>query len=386
MHRRLTTLALLAGLAAGFALAVFLGARAEASSRPDGFRRFHPFISPESLFYPTYPMLERLALARWEPGRTLVIIGGNSVLNGVGQPEDRLWSLRLGELLGPGFVVVNLSFRGAFPSEGGALVAEALRRRGLPVLYVANTSPGGVVRAFEGNYRHLFWAARARGALHAWPVREDDLAFRLASLPPARREAWREEMRGAALDRWFRFQALWHHVAYRHAFTVWTALGGAASWRPRAAFADDGRAPPPVAERFADRLPLELELVRAQTAALGEQAPDGTWRAGSVPLASAGDDIERTFPPSLRPHMLLLLSQNSPHHRSRLAPAERARDEAVFSAYADHWRRHGIACIVAGGDFAEEDFSDRTHLAPSGGDKLAALVAEEVRRIAAALP
>jgi hypothetical protein len=383
VRSRLPTLVLLAGLVAGFALAVLLGAGAEGYSKPDRFKRFHPFISPESLFYPTFPSLENLALARWQPGRTIVIIGGNSVLNGVGQPEDRLWSLRLQDLLGPDFVVVNLSFRGAFPSEGGALVAEALLRRGLPVIYVANTSPGGVVRAFEGNYRHLFWAARARGALHDWPVREKDLAFRLASLPDTLRRQREEEMRGAALDRWLHFQAFWQHIAYRYGFTVWTRLTGAASWRPRDHFADEQTEPPPVAERFGPHLAREMEIVRATTAALAQRGADGAWSADPSPIHAARDDLEKTFPPSLRPRMLMLLSQNSPVHRAQLTADERARDDAVFAAYAALWREHGIATRIYGTDFAAEDFLDRTHLTPSGGERLAALVAAEIRPLAA---
>lgn len=383
MRSRLPTLALLAGLIAGFGLAVFLGAAAEGYSKPDRFKRFHPFISPESLFYPTFSSLENLALARWQRGQTLVIIGGNSVLNGVGQPEDRLWSLRLQELLGADFVVVNLSFRGAFPTEAAALAAESLLRRGVPVLYVANTSPGGVVRAFEGFYRHFFWAARARGALHDWPVREKDLAFRLASLSEAKRHERDEEMRGATLDRWFHFQALWQHVAYRYAFTVWNRVTGTASLRPRDSFPDDDAPPPPVAERFGPNLTREMEIVRGVTEPLAAPSANGGWSVDVTRLDSAGDDIEKTFPPSLRPRMLMLLSQNSPYHRAQLSAAEKARDDAVFAAYAALWREHGIASAIYGTDFAVEDFRDRTHLTPSGGDKLAALVAREIRALAA---
>ncbi|MBI5426139.1 MAG: hypothetical protein HZA32_18860 [Opitutae bacterium] len=386
MRSRLPTLALLAGLLAGFALAVFLGAAAEGYSKPDRFRRFHPFISPESLFYPTFASLENLALAHWQPGKTLVIVGGNSVLNGVGQPEDRLWSLRLQELLGPNFVVVNLSFRGAFPSEAGALVAESLLRRDVPVVYIANTSPGGVVRAFEGFYRHFFWAARARGALHDWPLREKDLSFRLASLPDNTRREREEEMRGAALDRWFHFQALWQHVAYRYAFTVWNRVTGTSSWRARDAFPDDETPPPPVAERFGPNLVREMEIVRSVTAPLATPTPNGGWSVDTTRLASAGDDLEKTFPPSLRPRMLMLLSQSSPYHRTHLTAAERARDDAVFAAYAALWREHGIASAIYGTDFAVEDFHDRTHLTPSGGDKLAELVAREIRSLAQKKP
>ena len=78
--------------------------------------------------------------------------------------------------------------------------------------------------------------------------------------------------------------------------------------------------------------------------------------------------------------MLMVLNQNCPYFRARLTPTERARDELVFAAYDQLWHDHGIACVVAGYDFEPLDYIDRTHLSPSGGRKLAALVAREVKK------
>jgi hypothetical protein len=37
--------------------------------------------------------------------------------------------------------------------------------------------------------------------------------------------------------------------------------------------------------------------------------------------------------------------------------------------------------VTVGLDFQPEDFLDRTHLSPSGGRKLAAIVAEQIRHL-----
>jgi hypothetical protein len=77
----------------------------------------------------------------------------------------------------------------------------------------------------------------------------------------------------------------------------------------------------------------------------------------------------------------MLLNQNAPYYRSRLTLTERARDDFVFATYEQIWRDSGIDCHTVGANFTDEDFADRTHLAPSGGRKLAQLVADYVRQL-----
>ena len=199
-HAKLKALAFLVAIPLGFALAVWLGREAATYAKPDKFVRFHQGIAPESLFYPPFSTLENLALARWSPGRTLVIIGGNSILNGVGQSDKNLWSRRLQEELGERYVVVNLSFRGALPCEAGALVAESLIKRGLPVVLISNTAPGTVGRVAGGAYGYLYYNGLAHNRLMYHPAREADLAAWEETATPSIREQQTELRRAAALD------------------------------------------------------------------------------------------------------------------------------------------------------------------------------------------
>ncbi len=377
---RLNSLVLLLGLALGFAGACVAGRRALAY-KPSNFTRFSPHLSAETFYYPTFATLENLALARWHPGQTVVIIGGNSILNGVGQPADELWSRHLQSLLGERYVVVNLSFRGGQPAEGGALVAESLLRQGVPVLLVNNTAPGAIGRAFDHEYSQLFWQARYRGRLLPHEPRELDLSAREQLLAPAAREKRAEQRLGARLDAIFNFQPLWHHVAYRHFSTVWSHLLPRDWWRPRDDFPDSEPAPAPLPERFQAGFDVEMNIVRGFTAAMGAPDGQGGWEVDSGWLRAAADSIDAVFPDRLRPRLLMLLNQNCPYYRDRLTPAERDRDTAVFAAYEQMWRRNGIGCLTVGADFNADDYKDRTHLSPSGGQKLAALVAAEIRRL-----
>lgn len=379
---RLSSWLLLAGILAGFLGATWQGHLAAGYSKPSRFGRFHQRISPDTAYYPPYAMLETLALARWHPGQTLVIIGGNSVLNGVGQPEDELWSQRLQEQLGDAYVVVNLALRGAAPTQGGALVAEALLARGLPVIYVTNTQPvNSTGQAPGGPYGYLYWQARALHRLLPFAPRDENIPRWLEARPLPEQHQQEEERRGARLEPWFRHQSLWHHVGYRHFFTVWNFVLRGDPFQPRARFPDNEPRAIPVADRFQHYLAEEMAIVRGHSASLAVADASGHWRLEEGYRQRLGADIDQSFVPALRPRTLVLLNQNAPYYRERLSPAERERDELVYAACAEIWREHGFACVIAGMDFAPGDYIDRAHLSGEGGLKLAFLVADEIRRL-----
>lgn len=378
---RLSSWLLLGGILTGFLGAAWQGRLAGAYSKPDNFRRFHQRISPDTIYFPPYAMLETLALARWQPGKTLVLIGGNSILNGVGQPAEEVWSGRLQELLGESYVVVNLAFRAAYPTQGAALVAESLLLRGYPVIYVANTNPpASTGRAPGGASGYFYWQALSQGRLSAFPARDESIRHWLESLPPLEQQQQAEERLGARLEALFRHQSLWHHVGYRHFFTVWNFVLASDSFVPRCRLADNEPPAPPLSQRFRNFLPEEMAIVRSFSESLVTTDPAGSWRLEEGNRQRLDTDIATSIPPLLRPRTLILLSKNAPYYLDRLSPAERARDAFVYGACAQIWRDHGIACEIAGDGFTPEDYVDRAHLSPSGGRKLAELVAPMISR------
>ena len=379
---KLKALVLLLAIPIGFALAVRLGREAEGYAKPQKFIRLHYGISPESLYYLPFSMLENVALARWAPGKTIVIVAGNSILNGYGQAEPDVWTLRLQEELGDRYVVVNLAFRGALPYEAGALVAESLLRRNYPVVLVSNTSPGTVGRVAGNAYGYLYYDALYKGRLFNHPARDANIAEWEATATPAVRAEQDELRRAARLDANLHFQALWHHVGYRYAMTVWSEITRPQFWRARDRAIDDDPGSPPLANRFQTDFEAELTITRNFTASLATADAAGRWQLVAPPAEVAGDLIDAMFPPAVRARTIMLLNTNAPHYRSRLSPAELARDEFVFSAYEQLWRNRGVACHSVGADFTDPDYHDRTHLAAEGGRKLARLTADYVRQLA----
>lgn len=378
---RLSSWLLLGGILVGFLGATWQGRLARTYSKPDGFKRFHQRISPDTSYYPPYAMLETLALARWQPGKTLVIVGGNSILNGVGQPADEVWSQSLQELLGSSYVVVNLAFRAAYPTQGAALVAESLLLRGYPVILVVNTNPAAAGRAPGGASGYLYWQALHQNRLSSYPPREASIRRWLDSLPPIEREQQAEESLGARLEAWFRSQSLWHHIGYRHFFTVWNFVLTRDSFGPRAGLPDNEPRAQPIDRRFQDNLIEEMAIVRSFSESLITTDSTGLWqfKPGSRQILDA--DIEASFPPLLRPHTLMLLNKNAAYYLDRLSQAERERDAFVYASSAQIWREHGIACEVAGEGFEPVDYIDRAHLSSDGGRKLAPLVAKRITQL-----
>ena len=374
-------IAVLIGIALGFGFAVTVGRRAEGYSKPSNFVRFHYKLAPETWYYPPFAMLEHMALAQAKSGKTVVIIAGNSVLNGFGQTVGEVWHRHLQDRLGPNYAVLNLSFRGTLPCEGATLVAESLLRQGVRLILLSNTAPSVVGRSAGGAYGHYYWQGFYRQSLLPHPPREKDIAAWEATLPAADREKQNEMRLNARLDAVLHFQSLWHHVGYRHFFTLWSPHTLRDFWRPRDRFADDLPGPPPLEARFLDYPEQEMDIVRSFSIGLAEPDPQNEWRATAVSLDVTSGLIESMFPPPLRPHLLMIQSQNAPHYRDRLTPGERRRDQIIFKAYEALWQRHGIACITVGEDFTNSDFRDRTHLTASGGEKLAQIVAAHVRAL-----
>lgn len=384
---RLSSWLLLGGIVTGFLGATWEGHRASTYSKPAGFKRFHQRLSPDASFYPPYAMLESLALARWHPGQTLVIVGGNSIMNGVGQPADVLWSDHLQELLGDSYVVVNLAFRSAFPAQGAALVAESLLRRGLPVIYVANTYPlSGSGQAAGGPYGYLFWQAHYQGKLTDFPARERHLHAWLAGLPPEERATQAEERLGARLEAWLRPQSLWHHIGYRHFFTVWNSILARDFWLPRARCPDNEPPAAPLEQRFTSPLAEELAVVRSYTEGFVEPGLAGPWRLVEPIRQRLITDLEAAFSPALRAHMLVLLDESAAYYLARLTPLERERNHFAYHATAQFWRDHGIACEVTGEEFTPIDYIDRMHLSSDGGRKLAQFLARRITQLNSAAP
>jgi hypothetical protein len=378
----------LVGLALGIIGCVALGHYVARRDYHAGFTRFHPRISPESSYYPTVDEMCSIVRARCRPDQILVIVGGNSILNGVGQPAEQLWTRELQRLLGDKFAVINLAFRGAMATDGGAVIAEVLRKEFPRQIYVANMQPMGELHALGlKTYQFIFWEAHYRGLLENYAPRE-----KLIETYWTTDEAPDNRLELAAIaraDALLRYRDLWNWVGFEHVFTVssfytptWPKL-----MTPRKRLRDqepDYEQMPFVSpERFSpDKEPNEMAITRGFTSLFYEKNAAGEWSLRADAQSNFITAAQKAFPDSLKGRTLLVVSRNSPIYRKKLTPEESRRDDLGYQDTVAMLESLGYRAMEYGKDFAETDFGDRTHLTVSGGRKLAALVAAKVEETA----
>jgi hypothetical protein len=378
-----------AGIALGLALMSMLGRRAGKTDYHPEFVRFFPAISPEANYFPTIDEMCAIVRARCRPDQVLVIVGGNSVLQGVAQPVDRIWSKKLQELLGDRYCVINFALRGATPADGGAVIADVLRDEFPRQIYIANERVlTGIFPLGNDVYRPIFWQAYFAGRLLKDRPRE-----RRVHEYMIQRDHWGivpEIVGTGLLDRALRFKDYWNRTAFEHLNTVPSLYAPAppALFSPRKLFVDQERdgAGFSLDERY---LPsareIEMTILRGASAPFYDLNEQKNWQLKTAARTQLESRYGEAFPARFKARTLLLIGRDSVFYRRQLSAEEHARDEQAIADTIQLLRKGGYASLDYGTDFTETDYADRIHLAPSGGEKLAARVAPEVSRLAADL-
>lgn len=379
---------LLAGIVLALLALSYLGRHAADRDWHEQFSRFHPLIAPDSFYQPTVQELSAIVRARCRPDQVLVIVGGNSILLGVGQPEQRMWTRKLQELLGPDFVVINFAFRGSSPTDGGAVISEVLRDEYPKQIYVANAAPlQGVSPSGLDTYRFMTLDAYYKGLLLPWEPRTRMIAdFPSTSLKP---NEVAELKLGAKLDSWLYFHNFWTGWSYNRFFTfpTWMTPGVGTAFLPRKVFADQ--------EIDFDSMPFETRFPPAAIAAdtrITERATEIFYtRDGEIwkPVDGAHfgfkKSIEDAFPAPLKKRTLILVGRSSPLYTRKLSEEITRRDDQAFEDTVKGWKSAGYSSLQYGKNFEANDYGDRSHLTVSGGNKLAVIVAKQIKEMTVSL-
>jgi hypothetical protein len=377
---------LLAGLVLAIALLALAGRQVTRHSYHPGFTRFFPHISPEASYYPTVAEMCAIVRDKCRPDQILVIVGGNSILYGVGQAPGSVWTDHLQELLGPGFCVVNFAFRGASAADGGAIIAEVLRKEFPRQVYIANNSPVNPIDPVgAAPFRFITWEAYFKGMLEKYPPRDERFERFFNSPrenPPVK---WHLQV-AARTDQVLRYRDFWNWVDFRLIATVPNASAAtlAGALAPRGSYADPepNGALIPMEARFRPAyLEAEMAIVRGFTSNAYIKGPEGEWQLHPGVLKGFNDFVRSAMPPELARRTLMVLSTNSPYYLQMLDQDELKREKLAYRDSETLWRNAGYNAITYGPTLAPEDFLDRTHLLSSGGRKLAELLAPEVVRI-----
>jgi hypothetical protein len=383
--------AFFAGFILMTALLSVLGSAAGSAHAFEHFVRFHRYINPEGLYYPTASQVAALAREQGDPAETLVIVGGDSLFFGAGQSGQKLWTKVLQDELGPGFRVVNLAFPSGGYQEHGAVAAQALLREGRKVIFVADMFPGYAVYPDGYQYRYVFWDAYYKNLLlHP----EERLATVEQSYERSGKTDDLIELKAHHwLDSILHFADFWNYVSYNYFFTVWNQFAAGDSGNfllPRRLYADptEQYTPPPFEVRYApagrDR---ELQHYRD----VGERGCEHNASGGSVAYEDSGfwaqvRELNRSaLPGELRQRTLQVLNYWSPVYRHQLSPADQTCFAEAYARTARALSEAGYHVVVTGADWEDADYHDRIHVTDQGGAKLARAVAPEVRALAAGL-
>jgi hypothetical protein len=352
-----------AGLIVGLFGLAWLGGTIESEHLKSGFVRFHQKISPESGYYPTARQLISLAKPpATSAAKVTVVIGGSSILAGVGQESSLVWTRELEALLGPQYRVVNLSIRATNSMSNGNIAAEWLLSQSSPVIFVANP-----ISAPAASARYLIFDAWQRGYLLPWPAR--DRVFE-AALCHGSADV-RSAALAAILNRYLNFNDLWNTVAFDHLSLVWNFLLGPLWYWPRYKIADpelteDVRA----SHLYTGDFQHEMAVARRRAAAAAR------WPIGKEQISS---NIELYMPHRLRAVTLAVMTQPSPYYIKRLDPIDQERIHRRLEDITALHVQLGInRALIATNGFTEEDYVDSQHLSVAGGRKLARAIAPEI--------
>jgi hypothetical protein len=374
LGRRLDPLWLLVSLLASFLLCSFAGERLlKEDIYGDSFVRMQ---GPETYFYPPLSLLVAHVEAQLDPQKEIaVIVGGSSVMFGIAQGPEQVWTRALQAQLGPRYKVFNFAMRAGSTQDIAAHVAEVLLRRGIRTLYVADQYPLPNNDPLGKHSASSFWFGHYTKWLEAYPER---LNFVLAA-----KDTNEARLRGFINSQVYS-DDLWGFVAFKHFFTAWNAYNEKRKeslWSPIRKIADEEEELYifPVPQRFTNySLERELEILSAPARWLCDS---GAREEQKQKLKATVTRTALWFPPMLRKSTLLVLNFDALYFRERLSPRLQQCYAEVMGLSRNLLEDAGLNAVTAGENYALADHNDRVHLTASGGAKLAEHLGLKIREL-----
>jgi hypothetical protein len=369
------------GIAIGLFICVVAGRFCASRNIYSNFHRFHKYISPASLFYPTVSQMRAIVNRAATPTQIVVIAGGNSIFNGIGQTEQKLWTENLQNRLGDRYKVFNFALPSADPFELGYWAAESLLKENRKVIYITTCFPGQPSSPVGSpTYSYSYWDAKEKSLLLRNTDREQAAEGCAKGFLEKEKVKWDELKIRAKLDSLLYFEDLWTTVAYKSFFSVWTGLTAQSPWVSRKSYHDINTEPILAPDRFHTKEQLKGVLEYNQTLFVEKSikpAPD-FWR-------SFGHQVRCTVPSGLRKNCLVTLSAHAPAILAQMSEIRKKQEHEGFVLSETAWRAAGFNCTDFEGKLNSADYLDGRHLLAGGGNKLAELVAPQVKQIARSL-
>lgn len=361
--------ALVSGAVLGFTMCSIAGHLIP--EKLENFTRFHMFISPETLYYPTVRSVFNTALSLVNHDRPVVIVGGSSVLFGAGQPEGKTIADFLRSDIGGDYTVLNLAMPGGDVAGMALFIAEALQATGYNVFYMADVFAQGLT-PIGGNsvYDYIYWQYRSEAFGQKWGAR-DKYANNLSLTDVAI---------GQRLNSVFRFDNLWTQLGYQVVFTVYSPLVPRLArknfWLPRRNLRD------PAYEEPKGNFYAHTDESAVKKAMLDIASS----KTGGEHWAMAQTTWLATIPDSLRDRTLLILCKKDPRATKLISKEAQTTLDALYNETERRYSAVGLHATQPCKEFGPDDYSDYTHLSVEGARKMAAELSISVRQLSGKQP
>jgi hypothetical protein len=377
---RIQALAFVLAFLVGMAGLSLLGRAGTDRNMFERFVRLHNFISPQSYFYPTASQLLALIKDAGRDADVIVVIGGDSIMQGFGQSDDELWSRELQRLLGDRYAVVNIALYNARFVENGGMAVDALTKEGYNVIQVSDLRMPSIGPPEGADFRYLFWDAYYKELLTEDGARTAYLDANPKPLDPAAPSQTEMRLR-SALDSELYFTDFWNRLGYTTAFTAWAPI------LPRGVSFSAPRRSLSMTQDYLE-LPFDPRGRDGFHALMISLACQRTPNGDLVPIdnhphwSQFSHEAAVSAPPAVRARSIIWTPYSRDYTRANLSRAELDCYLRSFDIGAQRLASAGYRPALFGADWEVADYLDHYHLVGRGGQKLAREIAPRVETLA----
>jgi hypothetical protein len=390
---RLLPIPFFAGVLLGIALCIGAGQQASKKDVYHDRDRFFMKVSPEGNIYPTLENLEQFVRGKASPNKVLILVGGSSILLGVGQTNDHLWTNRLQQELGDAYSVVNISFRAAQFTSIAMPLAEKLSSDYHHIILLTDAvpfAPSDFLLYQPGSYAYpydyVLWQAWIDGYLSKNSARENALSSALRSPVEAIRLHAQEQFLHALLERFFFASDLWNTIGYQRFFTVYSPLlpDKIPFYTRRSAIPDDeSMNHPSPAESIQKNWRTDFPILQGLYLSHARTTPDGSLESTPSVTEFARLAAQKyTTSPAFPAKLLFLVTSRSPILVDYLNTRDKARFEFAITESVRAYQEAGFDAIPLGLHYPADCYVDTSHFSNAASTRMARDVASEVEKIA----
>lgn len=338
------------------------------------FERLGRGLSLETSFPATFNQILNTVKKEHKPGTHLVLIGGDSVFYGQGQTKSKILSSRLAQLLGSEYSVVNLAIKGGKSFELAYWVLESLSKRDSDTILVTNSN-----FAFPGFpdghsvYQYFFPDAQKKGLLRKFSCRDEFLKV------PDPADCFQEQNIWQELDKYLYFRDFWATLQYELFSTIWSYEPDQAWFAPHKNHIETiskyETEPANIKDHkvWLTELRKRLDVVTIKNNQGEYEFKEDFWK-------NTSNLVNATVIPDLRNHIFVCTVQCSRYIQEKAGSVDKKRCDMIYAQTEKVYRDLGFNSLYIGG-FEENDHVDLEHLTDRGAEKVAKLLAKEIKKV-----